>query len=199
MSGYEISALRKQAGRAKCSDPRDRIYGLLSQIYEDQRADIVPDYTRCVADIYTETACGHIRSLGRVDIFIHCELGEQSSPLGLPSWVPDWSTPMESADINDMPTELFHAGPPVAHMNSTKIGAVGARIARVAVVVHLDSERMNSDSDTETTKYLRALLLSLSENQYIQATDKSRRRRFWGILLSDFVGSTTLPKNGSRQ
>ncbi|TLD20688.1 hypothetical protein PspLS_08543 [Pyricularia sp. CBS 133598] len=179
MSGYGICGLRKQVGHAKCSDPRDRLYGLLSQLGEHERANIVPDYTRSVADIYTEITCGQVRRDDRLDVITDCELGEEPSPLALPSWVPDWSTPMESADIHDITPELFHVGPSVAHIDNTRIRAVGARIDRVAAVVHLDRERLNSDSDAETTKYLRALLLSLSESRHVQASNQSQRQRFW--------------------
>lgn len=63
MGGYGLGWLRREAGHAKCSDPRDRLYGLLGLLPEHDRAGIVPDYMRPVCrylrrgDPQPDTAC----------------------------------------------------------------------------------------------------------------------------------------------
>lgn len=54
MGGYGLLSLWKQAGHAKCSDPQDRLYGLLSQLSKRNHASIVPNYTKSVSNIYSE-------------------------------------------------------------------------------------------------------------------------------------------------
>lgn len=179
MGGYGLLSLRKQAGHAKCSDPRDRLYGLLSQLPERDRAGIVPDYTKSVSDIYTETTRDQIRRHRRLDIITECELDECASAVAIPSWVPDWSTPTDAADIHDVTPEVFHLGPSFTYIDNTVIYATGVYICRVACVIPFDKQKMYGGSDADTTRYLRTLLLALAQNRYVLSASPDRRKHFW--------------------
>ncbi|KAL1871132.1 hypothetical protein Daus18300_004877 [Diaporthe australafricana] len=174
----EVS-LRKQAGHAKCSDPRDRLYGLLSQLPERDRVGIVPDYTKSVSDVYTETTRDQIRRHNRLDIITNCELDERAPAFATPSWVPDFSTPTDAADIHDVTPELFHLGPSFTYIDSTVIHATGVYICRVACVIPFDKQKMYGGSDSDTARYLRTLLLALAENRYVLDASPDRREHFW--------------------
>lgn len=186
MGGYGLLSLRKQAGHAKCSDPRDRLYGLLSQLPERDRAGIVPDYTKSVSDIYTETTRDQILRHDRLDIITHCELDEQVPAFAIPSWVPDWSTPTDAADIHDVTPELFHLGPSFTYIDSTVIHATGVYVCRVACVIPFDKQKMYGGSDADTARYLRTVLLALAENRYVLDASLDRRKHFWETCCRTF-------------
>jgi len=81
----------------RCSDPRDRIFGLLSLVKSSPFGDssptnLVPDYTKSAADVYCDVtkAC-----LSEYDVFWKWEVyGYEQSPdhiiEDLPTWIPIW-------------------------------------------------------------------------------------------------------------
>lgn len=71
-----------------CQDARDKVY---SQLHLGQ-ANIFPDYTRSVAEVYTVTAEYILKQSGSM-LLLTCVEGEdfQTPAHNLPSWVPDWS------------------------------------------------------------------------------------------------------------
>ncbi|KAH8765275.1 heterokaryon incompatibility protein-domain-containing protein [Hyaloscypha sp. PMI_1271] len=80
----------------EASDPRDKIYGLLGLAADrDQLKEfgIQPDYSKSCQELYISVTSAILRQ-GHVSV-----LSLNSFPktqIGLPSWVPDWSRPLES-------------------------------------------------------------------------------------------------------
>lgn len=74
---------------AECSDPRDRIYGLLSLLDDKSRMICSPpDYSQQAPALYQDITERYMRSCG-LDILTECQHGLQSFA---PSWVPPWSS-----------------------------------------------------------------------------------------------------------
>jgi hypothetical protein len=89
-----LSFLLNSFSKFGATDSRDKVYGLLGLAKEIQQQDqdsaiMVPDYTKSLATVYTETAKFIILKSGRLDILRSCD-GLGRTP-GLPSWAPDWS------------------------------------------------------------------------------------------------------------
>jgi hypothetical protein len=76
------------------TDPRDKIYGLLGLVddKELQELGLKPNYTQSCREIYTNVAAALLRQ-GHLCILSLCQFSK--TRLELPSWVPDWSTPMK--------------------------------------------------------------------------------------------------------
>lgn len=81
MEGYGLLSLRKQAGHAKFSVLRDRLYGLLGQLPEDDRAGIAPDYKKPISDTYIETTRDQIRRHRRLDVITNASWTSEHPPL----------------------------------------------------------------------------------------------------------------------
>ena len=72
-----------------CSDPRDKVYGILGVITDPEIALISPDYNLLTHEVYTKLVRCHIESSKTLDILGFAK--PSSVVKGLPGWVPDWS------------------------------------------------------------------------------------------------------------
>jgi len=74
-----------------CSDPRDRIYGVLGLLSAEEKEKwaIQPDYSATPETIYTHIIGRSVEISPRLDFLLLC--GTPGSSLNLPSWVPDLS------------------------------------------------------------------------------------------------------------
>jgi len=89
--GRYLPHLRESFGNAKCSDPRDRIYALLSldEIMEDLA--IVPDYSITAEQLYEDVTRKLLDRFWDLEVLTECEMPYGVGNFGGPSWVPDWS------------------------------------------------------------------------------------------------------------
>lgn len=83
-----LGDLRQAFGFADCSDPRDRIYGVLSLLPDHIREGIMPDYNKPFGDVYKDAFLNYTYRACDLSLLGSCELGTGSH---MPSWVPDWS------------------------------------------------------------------------------------------------------------
>jgi hypothetical protein len=89
--------LRHQLRNLRWKDPRDAIYAvkhLLSPAYG--ALEFAPDYARPVRDVFRNVATRLATDRRDISFLASCEF-ESSSLACLPTWVPDWSTPMKCA------------------------------------------------------------------------------------------------------
>ncbi|KAK6839383.1 hypothetical protein PG987_005249 [Apiospora arundinis] len=77
--------------KAKCTDPRDRVYGMLALIDSEGAGLPDVDYKFSTPEAYTAIAVHHLRKARYLQLLLSCELAPNRMP-ELPSWVPDWST-----------------------------------------------------------------------------------------------------------
>jgi hypothetical protein len=90
--------LRINISGTKCFELQDMIYTLSSLLCEpDKRSGIQPDYSKSVAEVYTDVVRRTISEHHSLKILTACELS--SRVLGIPSWVPDWSSPFKTTKL----------------------------------------------------------------------------------------------------
>lgn len=143
---YQLSLLEfvKRAGTLKCFDPRDRIYGVIGMAGDDpDMPQIVVDYTRSAAQLWSEVTRHHIYSSKVSDPSVLGELSghmrdtTQTELKDLPSWVPDYgyigcaslSTPSFQADGGARHTESVSDKWNQLTVRGVKIGNID-RVAR---------------------------------------------------------------------
>ena len=93
--------LMNRTQQCKCSDPRDRVYGVLNMLAPRERnAEIKPDYTKTVSQVYRDAVLSIVNHTGEIELLGHCEMQEQpleeSDSLRFPSWVPNWTIPIST-------------------------------------------------------------------------------------------------------
>ncbi|KAK4072005.1 hypothetical protein Trihar35433_4069 [Trichoderma harzianum] len=88
------------------TDPRDKVYSILGLVKGGAAAEygITPDYTLSVEECYTKAAMAVMSQMKNLDALVLDHAA--SSPLNLPSWVPDWShLPSPAPVILDLNSE----------------------------------------------------------------------------------------------
>jgi hypothetical protein len=135
------TTLQPRIAALRCSDPRDKIYGLLSLLTTADRslAGIVPDYALTTAQVYEDFALRVLKNCkDGPALLLTCEsFGSKLAP-GLPSWVPDWSTELVSNERNFGPTRACSNLAQVTGSHtpgSISLGAVrAAAVTRVKII-----------------------------------------------------------------
>jgi hypothetical protein len=75
-----------------CTDPRDKVYGILSMLSAYERSEFLVDYSLPVGHVFINVVDHVLSTTRRLDIIrssIH--LLDHNATVKLPSWTPDWS------------------------------------------------------------------------------------------------------------
>ena len=95
----------RQTARCKCTDPRDRIYAVLSivpEVYDvSGKALLVPDYDKSVTDVFKDIVFLYLENFGYNNhtMLSSCEMRDKASIT--PSWIPDFSVPRLANGLMD--------------------------------------------------------------------------------------------------
>ena len=89
--GQPFSYLLGLSRGRKCSNPRDRVYGLLGLAPPTFARKIDPQYSLPIGDTYKALCVAHINYVHRLELLQDCTL--DPNQIVMPSWVPDWSMP----------------------------------------------------------------------------------------------------------
>ena len=85
--GTWLSVLRDTQDK-DCTDPRDRIYGVLAMSPASLTTDIKPSYSLAVSEVFKQATITYIKHSRRIDLLEHTN--SASRDMEGPSWVPDW-------------------------------------------------------------------------------------------------------------
>ena len=90
LQGRPLSSLISVTHLRECSDPRDKVYGILGISPPAFSMNIRPQYSLSVSAVYQEAFLIYLDRMQRLDLLEHCNLAGRR--IDSPSWVPDWST-----------------------------------------------------------------------------------------------------------
>jgi hypothetical protein len=82
----------------KCSNPRDKIYGLLGIATDTGDVILDPDYGASVEEVFTRTARYLLQRDDSIVILHHAGIGNTRKYESLPSWVPQWEGDSDEDD-----------------------------------------------------------------------------------------------------
>ncbi|MCJ1245159.1 hypothetical protein MMC30_002360 [Trapelia coarctata] len=85
----QLLELQYETRHSLCTDPRDKIYGILGLSSSDQILPLAPDYRLPVHTVYEQIAEHIIVQNRSLDILKYVEHPKMIE--NLPSWVPDWT------------------------------------------------------------------------------------------------------------
>jgi hypothetical protein len=141
-----LLSLIKATKYCQCSDPRDRIFALLSLVpNSEKQVGIEPDYTKDVYEVYQDVAIKFTKGFGTLKLLHTVEMHEHL--VGVPSWVPDWSTPKSTlhftytgvaaqADLDSKEVDFPRPG---------VLQATGVIVTGIKIVKDFNLERADSE------------------------------------------------------
>jgi hypothetical protein len=84
-----INVLTKNTKHCVCSDPKDKIYALLSLLPRWLVVEVEPDYTRNVHEVYRDAALSFIQNSKSQNLNVLTTVENHEQDRGFQSWVPD--------------------------------------------------------------------------------------------------------------
>ncbi|KAK7981425.1 hypothetical protein PG988_003663 [Apiospora saccharicola] len=110
-----------------CSNPRDKIYGVLGAAPRLIRDHLRPDYSLSVEEVYRIFCDTYLKNIHRLDFLDRCNLDARQ--IAGPSWVPDWSVSVDRAVRLPYADVFYAAGASPATFGSS--AEPGAEILQV--------------------------------------------------------------------
>ncbi|KAL8788724.1 MAG: hypothetical protein Q9213_001538 [Squamulea squamosa] len=92
-----LTDILRRTKDAQCSDPRDKIYGVLNLVKESKRLGIRPDYTKTIVEVFRDVMIKSIFTNGDLTLLTCYELQDERGNIS--SWIPDWSVPKTCREI----------------------------------------------------------------------------------------------------
>lgn len=80
---------------SRATDPRDKVFGIMGMT----ATPLHPDYTSPVTKVYIEAARKILDAAASNLIDLLCCVDHEQPPTQLPSWVPDWNVPRQTASL----------------------------------------------------------------------------------------------------
>ncbi|TQN64978.1 Heterokaryon incompatibility protein 6, OR allele, partial [Colletotrichum shisoi] len=75
----------------RCTNPRDKIYGMLGMEFRGQASRLQPNYDISVERLFVDVAREQLEQTRTLDVLSCVVPGKRRTSLGIPSYVPDWT------------------------------------------------------------------------------------------------------------
>ncbi|KIM95703.1 hypothetical protein OIDMADRAFT_171163 [Oidiodendron maius Zn] len=125
-----FAGILSRARQKGCSNPLDRVYGVLSLTPQCIADKLHVDYSLSPADVFKQSFLADLKQIGRLDFLQYVSLERVTA--NLPTWVPDWAFPPKFAKRRYYSS--FCSGFSAAHAqnhSSRLLDVVGIKIATV--------------------------------------------------------------------
>ncbi|KAK8066478.1 heterokaryon incompatibility protein [Apiospora hydei] len=186
-----------------CSDPHDKVYGLLGFADKEEASLVVPDYAKPVAELYEEVALGLIQltedleilSMRLPDSYKPERLPEGFAIENLPTWVPNWSLDWDSPLLHDLDDRLsclsYYNASKGSRYSSNSVACgllpVRAQFIDQVAILSKDEDHMDAPNLAEFFQDWRNML-RITENPgqlYAKCSSITVDDAFWQTLCCD--------------
>lgn len=181
MSPSDVDRMLLYASLHACSDPKDKVYGILGIVDPAFSQRIRPQYSMSKADVYKNTALAYLDEYGRLDLLRQC--GVTSWELDLPSWTPNWTAESRLTALNSV---IHRAGgdhsasrtsflpPDTLEVEAVTCGTI-TTISRSGIPAMIEASGLREIFHSkQAVRYLtgeplaRAIIATLTTNQYAE-------------------------------
>ena len=147
MRSLSSPTLIDQTNRSQCSDPRDRVFALLSLLHPSERMfGISADYTKSVAEVYKDAMIRWSQGYRSLRLLQTVEMSEGVERM--PSWVPDWGMTRATTGLSYCNASPAMPGLSFGFLDGI-LSALGVSIARIQSVEKFRLSKMESTSTRE--------------------------------------------------
>jgi hypothetical protein len=144
---YPLIGQMNLTSRCKCSDPRDRIFGVLSISQFPTGLEIKADYKKSTVEVYQEVALQYYQR----DLYMLTCCEFQNSMAGGPTWVPNWAIRNSAAEHLPWTRAGGSSNPLVEYMGGGLLQVIGMRVASIKSANLLG--RLNTEITTTIRTY----------------------------------------------
>lgn len=176
-----------------CRDPRDKVYtalGLLTN--DDKKLGIIPDYSLDTEKVYMGVAERVIKTHCTLCLLESCEFSNRS--LEIPSWVPDWSTPLH---VSRPVFTNWSACGFISAYASVDMSSLCCTVAGIAVTTIADVQEANIDNLrrglVNLLRFLRIIRPTISESQSLYVTGEDMMEAYCRTLGMDRFSTSFQP------
>ena len=189
----ELVFMLERSRSASCSDPRDKIFAVLSLASEAETCDLYPDYSKPTEAVYQDLVLHCTSNTQSLTILSHCELLDDAGGMRLPTWVPDWTVPRLTETIPNS-ASCRNSKPRVRYQDGTVLAATGVH---VAVVERVESILQPASSDNhlvygKVEDAIRALIVPKIESLSLSERDATLVSLCRTLCCNHFADSYSL-------
>jgi hypothetical protein len=172
----DLQRLTWDIRNTKCTDPRDRVYGILSMVHKSSAVELRPDYTKSVGEVYQEVVLHILERSKNLRILARCEMAEDEEDFSrIPSWAPNFAVPSR---YQLALRYMSAAGDSLAHaryLGDGVLGVTGVRVTTVASIYYWLPPKGRYPTFPEGRKALDNIL-NWREGESFQGLDQSTQR-----------------------
>ena len=132
-TNHRLDLVLNNSRSASCSDPRDKIFAVLSLVRENETRGIDVDYSKPAEAVFQDLVLHSTSKLQALDILTHCELRDDTGGMKLPTWVPNWTVPRLYSKI-PVPASCINSKPRVRYQDGRVLAATGVLVAVIKCV-----------------------------------------------------------------
>ncbi|KAI0534178.1 heterokaryon incompatibility protein-domain-containing protein [Xylaria digitata] len=208
---YQFEQILSKFMVRQCSDPHDKIYGLLGIASKKETARIIPEYNKPVAQVYQEVALSLIQQKGNLDI-LSMRYPKPPNHVGsvvegLPSWVPDWTLDSDSTFLYDV-DDRFCALPYYSasqdswcHATSTSSGSLSVRGRFIGRIATLSSDEDHMEAPSLKDFFLEwRKMIAIDQDPdrpYAKSPCTTVKDAFWQTLCCSLIPDLTGPRKNN--
>lgn len=93
----------------EATDPRDRVYGVLSLVKGLSDRDVIINYELSVCEVYCNVVKFALRQTKSLSFLTNATLVDRNPALCLPTWLPDWSFTLKDPSVMSLDSTLEEA------------------------------------------------------------------------------------------
>ncbi|KAK4954660.1 hypothetical protein LTR10_008093 [Elasticomyces elasticus] len=155
-----------------CTDPRDRVYALLS--ITPLRPHVQVDYTKTVEEVYVDAAVAFLKNKELVSDVLHYASLFPATADGTPSWVPDWRSKSRPERWLRVPKVYKASIPHEALVRDSRLEIQALRIDRLAACLQV-----------QTPVELRNTSLQQKLQLWRHWLEHESEEAFWRVVMLD--------------
>jgi hypothetical protein len=147
-----IANLIDDTRNCECSDPKDRIYGVLGMFTGgDRRLEIIPDHQKSIDQVYRDFFLSFLNTFeyGNLLLLSWCEIRDHRSTM--PSCVPDLSQKRISRPFHDS----VASGSSAAEVEYTGKGSLKVLGVKVATIMNAHQTQMHGRTQSDVVAEIR--------------------------------------------
>ncbi|PSN64969.1 HET-domain-containing protein [Corynespora cassiicola Philippines] len=186
----DLDRLLRMYGHRKCQEPRDKVFGMIGLVSNDQYPALIPDYTRDMEDVFYDTTVS-IHQQRPDDLrFL---TGYRKRELNhLPSWVRDYShTPdmviswveKHRLDLYELYDASAGIPPKPVRIDGMQMHLTGTRIGTIQTTSEPRKTLVTHDAVEMVKNWLQ--LAGLKVPTTMEELDTPRQREFWRTIHAD--------------